>query len=133
MIEDLRAHDADRPFFLYYAPGAPHAPHHTKRKDREKYLGKYARGWDHIREQRLGNQIRMGLAPARTRLAAYTPGVVPWEALDDDQKKMYARLQENYAGFVDNLDQNVGRLIAHLQAIGEWENTVFIFLSDNGG
>ena len=133
MIEDLRAHDADRPFFLYYAPGAPHAPHHTKRKDREKYLGKYARGWDRIREQRLGNQIRIGLAPAQTRLAAHTPGVVPWSALDDDQKKMYARLQENYAGFVDNLDQNVGRLIDHLQAIGEWENTVFIFLSDNGG
>ena len=133
MIEDLRAHDADRPFFLYYATGAPHAPHHTKRKDREKYLGKYARGWDLIREQRLGNQIRIGLAPAQTRLTANTPGVVPWSTLDDDQKKMYARLQENYAGFVDNLDQNVGRLIAHLQAIGEWENTVFIFLSDNGG
>jgi len=133
MIEDLRAHDANRPFFLYYAPGAPHAPHHTKRKDREKYLGKYARGWDHIREQRLNNQIRMGLAPAQTRLAAYTPGVVPWATLDDDQKQVYARLQENYAAFVDNLDQNIGQLISHLQTIGEWENTVFIFLSDNGG
>ncbi|MCP4579861.1 MAG: arylsulfatase, partial [Deltaproteobacteria bacterium] len=133
MIRDLRAHDEEMPFFLYYAPGATHAPHHTKAADRAKYKGAYDKGWDLIRRQRLAKQKEMGLAPKSTQLSDYNPGVKPWAELSPDQQRMYARFQENYAAFVDNLDQNVGRLTAHLEEIGELSNTLFIFLSDNGG
>ncbi len=133
MIDDLRSHNAEKPFFLYYATGAPHAPHHTKAVDRHKYLGKYQQGWDKIRQQRLQQQKKMGLVPANTKLSAYTPGIEAWDKLSTDQQKMYARLQENYAAFVDNMDQNIGRLLAHLEKIGEKDNTLIIFLSDNGG
>ncbi|MBW1851668.1 MAG: arylsulfatase [Deltaproteobacteria bacterium] len=132
MIRDLRAHDAEQPFFMYYATGATHAPHHTKAVDREKYKGAYEKGWDKVREQRLAKQKDMGLVPASTRLSGYNPGVKPWVELSPDQQRMYARFQENYAAFVDNLDQNVGRLIDYLDEIDELDNTLFIFMSDNG-
>ncbi|NOQ16397.1 MAG: sulfatase-like hydrolase/transferase, partial [Methyloprofundus sp.] len=73
MIDDLRSHNAEKPFFLYYATGAPHAPHHTKAVDRQKYLGKYQQGWDKIRQQRLQQQKKMGLVPTSTQLSAYAP------------------------------------------------------------
>jgi arylsulfatase len=133
MLRDLRAEHPDRPFFLYFATGAPHAPHHTKPEDRAKYAGRYDVGWDAIREQRLARQIEMGLVPAGTKLAGYSPDVRPWEELSDDQQRMYARFQENYAAFVDNIDQNVAKVLAHLEAIGELDDTLVIFLSDNGG
>ena len=132
MIDDLRSHNAGKPFFLYYATGTPHAPHHTKAADRKKYLGKYQQGWDKIRQQRLQQQKKMGLVPENAVLN-YTPGVESWDKLNADQQKMYARLEENYAAYVDNMDQNIGRLLQHLEDIGEKENTLIIFLSDNGG
>ena len=133
MIDDLRSHNVEKPFFLYYAIGTPHAPHHTKAIDRKKYLGKYQQGWDKIRLQRLQQQKKMGLVPENTVLSEYTPDVEAWDNLNVDQQKMYARLEENYAAFVDNMDQNIGRLLDHLEKIGEKENTLIIFLSDNGG
>jgi arylsulfatase len=132
MLKDLRAVDRGKPFFLYYAPGAVHAPHHTKAVDRERYRGQYAQGWDKVREQRLARQKALGIAPANTELTPHNPQVQPWEALTADQQKMYARFEENYAGFVDNLDQQVGKLIEHLQSTGELDNTIIVFLSDNG-
>ena len=133
MIDDLRSHNAKKPFFLYYATGAPHAPHHTKTEDRKKYLGKYQQGWDKIRQRRLERQKKMGLVLENTVLSGYTPGVEAWDKLSADQQKMYARLEENYAAFVDNMDQNIGRLLEHIENIGEKQNTLIIFLSDNGG
>ncbi|WP_221902149.1 arylsulfatase [Bathymodiolus platifrons methanotrophic gill symbiont] len=133
IINDLRSHNSDKPFFLYYATGTPHAPHHTKAEDRKKYLGKYQQGWDKIRLQRIKQQKNLGLIPENTLLSDYIPGVEAWDNFTTDQQKMYARLEENYAGFVDNMDQNIGRLLAHLEKIGETENTLIIFLSDNGG
>jgi len=132
MIRDLRALDPRKPFFLYYASGAPHAPHHTRASDRAKYLHRYDAGYDAVREQRLAAQKALGIVPANTTLAPRNPGVQAWDALTPDQQRMYARLQENYAAFVDNLDQNVGRLRDYLAATGELDNTIFIFLSDNG-
>ncbi|RLA19565.1 MAG: hypothetical protein DRQ62_11745 [Gammaproteobacteria bacterium] len=133
MIDDLRSHNNEKPFFLYYAMSTPHAPHHSKAADRKKYLGKYQQGWDKIRQQRLDQQKKMGLVPENTLLSDYTPGVIAWDKLSADQQKMYARLEENYAAFVDNMDQNIGRLLDHLESIGEKDNTLVIFLSDNGG
>lgn len=132
MVKDLRAVDRDKPFFLYYAPGAVHAPHHTKPADRKKYEGKYAQGWDKIREERLARQKQLGIVPANTELTAHNPGVESWDSLTADQKKMYARFEENYAGFVDNLDQQVGKLMQYLEDSGQLDNTIVIFLSDNG-
>jgi arylsulfatase len=132
MLRDLRAADQHKPFFLYYTPGAVHAPHQTKAVDRERYRGRYAIGWDKIREQRLARQKQLGIAPANTDLTARNPQVEAWDSLSADQRKMYARFQENYAGFVDNLDQQVGKLLAYLQSSGELDNTIVIFLSDNG-
>jgi arylsulfatase A-like enzyme len=132
MIRDLRALDPQRPFFLYYASGAPHAPHHTRARDRAKYLHRYDAGYDAIRAERLAAQKALGIVPANTTLAPRNPGVQAWDALAPDQQRMYARLQENYAAYVDNLDQNIGRLREYLAATGELDNTIFIFLSDNG-
>src|SRR5690625_3134893 len=132
MIRDLRSLDPDQPFFLYYATGAPHAPHHTRASDRARYQGHYNEGYDVIRERRLARQKQLGLLPEHTRLTERNPGIVPWEELSADQQRMYARLQENYAAFVDNMDQNIGRLRDYLARIGELDNTIFLFLSDNG-
>ncbi len=132
MLQDLRAVDRAKPFFLYYAPGAVHAPHHTKAEDRERYRGQYAQGWDAVREQRLARQKELGIAPAHTDLTPLNPQVQPWASLTGDQQHVYARFEENYAGFVDNLDQQIGRLIAHLERTGELDNTIVVFLSDNG-
>jgi len=132
MLKDLRAVDQHKPFFLYYTPGAVHAPIHTKVEDRKKYEGHYAQGWDAIREQRLAKQKQLGIIPENTVLTEHNPDVVAWDTLSDDQKKMYARHQENYAGFVDNLDQQVGKLLAYLDESGQRDNTIVIFLSDNG-
>lgn len=132
MIRDLRAVNRDKPFFLYYAPGAVHAPHQTRAEDRERYRGQYAQGWDKIREQRLAKQKALGILPANADLTAHNPKVENWDALTPDQQKMYARFEENYAGFVDNLDQQVGKLTAYLKESGQLDNTIIVFLSDNG-
>jgi len=132
MVKDLRAVDQKKPFFLYYATGAVHAPHHTLAADRERYRGKYDQGWDAIRAQRLARQKQLGIVPANTDLTPRNPNVEAWDALSDDQRKMYARFQENYAGFVDNTDQQIGKLLDYLESIGELDNTIVIFLSDNG-
>lgn len=132
MIKDLRAVNREKPFFLYYTPGAVHAPHHTKPEDRERYRGQYAQGWDKIREQRLDKQKQLGIAPPNTVLTQHNPLVNDWNTLSPDQKNMYARFQENYAGFVDNLDQQIGKLRDYLQQTGQLDNTIFIFMSDNG-
>lgn len=132
MLRDLRSVEPDKPFFLYYATGAPHAPHHTKPEDRANYTGKYAQGYDAIREQRLARQKALGIVPHNTQLTERVQGTVPWNELTADQKKMYARFEENYAAFVDNLDQNIGRLRNYLAESGELDNTIMLFLSDNG-
>jgi arylsulfatase len=131
MLRQLRV-ESERPFLLYYATGAPHAPHHTRPQDRAKYRGRYADGWDEIRSRRLARQLERGLVPPGTVLAPYSPEVVAWSSLSGDQRRMYARFQENYAAFVDSFDQNVGRLLAHLEKTGELDNTLVFLLSDNG-
>src|SRR5690606_10202667 len=96
------------------------------------YGGRYDAGWDKIRQERLAKQQAKGLTARGVQLGAYTEGSGPWDKLTPDQKRMYARFQENYAGFVDNIDQNVGRLLAYLASINELDNTIVVFTSDNG-
>lgn len=136
MVREVKTADSDKPFFLYFAHGAVHAPLHAKPDDIAKYRGRYDVGWDRLREERLARQKALGLVPQSTELPPRNsePGedVVAWDSLSERERTMFARYMEVYAAMVDNIDQNVGRLVASLQALRELDNTIFIFTSDNG-
>lgn len=124
---------SEQPFFLYLAYNAPHYPLHAKKPDVEKYLGRYAMGWDELRRQRHARQIELGVLPAGTALSPRPDDVPAWNSLTDAQRREHELTMAAYAGMIDSLDQNLGRIIAHLKSTGQWENTLFMFLSDNGG
>ena len=124
--------DDGRPFFLYLAFGAPHWPHHVPDNYRDKYRGKYDIGWDKIRSLRLDRQKYLGVVPADTRLPPRNKGVKAWDNLDPDRRALFARMQEVYAGFVEHTDAQVGILIDHLNSLGHLDDTIIVFLSDNG-
>ncbi|MFZ9697705.1 MAG: arylsulfatase [Ilumatobacteraceae bacterium] len=136
MMKDVKASNPSKPFFLYFAHGAVHAPLHAKPSDIAKYKGVYDCGWDVLRERRFARQKELGLLPPEAVLPPRNnergESVEAWETLSDDQKSLYARYMEVYAGMVDNIDQSVGRLVKTLEDLGELDNTVFIFTSDNG-
>jgi|688.fasta_scaffold36405_2 arylsulfatase A-like enzyme len=136
MIRGVKAANPAKPFFLYFAHGAVHAPLHAKKSDIEKYRGVYNCGWDVIREQRLSRQKELGIVPSDTQLPPRNsePGheVAAWNDLSPEQQALYARYMEVYAGMVDNIDQSVGRVIDAVRELGELDNTIFIFTSDNG-
>nr|WP_099908564.1 arylsulfatase [Streptomyces sp. TLI_171] len=137
MVKSLRAHDPDKPFFLYLAHNAVHGPLQAKPEDLERHRGRYDGGWDELREQRFARQLAAGHFPPGTELpernaeAGYQVG--PWSELDEVQRKLYARYMEVYAAMVDNVDQNLGRLTDVLAQLGELDNTIVVFTSDNGG
>ncbi|MEQ8840814.1 MAG: arylsulfatase [Acidimicrobiales bacterium] len=136
-LKSLRAHDADRPFFLYMAHGAVHGPLHAKADDMARHRGNYDEGWDAIREQRFGRQIEKGLFPPDTPMSPrnHEAGheVQPWDDHTDEERARFARYMEVYAAMVDNVDQNLGRLLETIEELGDLDNTVVIFTSDNGG
>ncbi len=123
----------DKPFFLYLALNAPHGPLHAKKKDMAKYDGVYEKGWGQIREERYQRQLVLGVIPADTKLPPYNPKVKPWDKLDENNKRLYVEIQKAYAGMIDNVDQNLGRLQETLTKLGITDNTIIIFTSDNGG
>ena len=133
MLKTQHAIAPEKPFFLYYATGAMHAPHQAKPQDIERHEGRYDLGWDEVRAARLTRQKAIGIVPKDTELADYDKEVVPWEELDEAHRAMASRFQEVFAAFLGNLDLNVGRLVDHLGRTGQLENTIFIVLSDNGG
>ncbi len=122
-----------KPFFIYYAPGATHAPHHVPKEWADKYKGKFDAGWDKIREETFARQKKMGIIPQSTMLAPKPADIKDWESLTPDEKKLYARQMEVYAGFAEHTDHEIGRLIATLEEMGVMENTMIIFIvGDNG-
>ncbi|KDN81071.1 arylsulfatase [Kitasatospora cheerisanensis] len=137
MVKSLRAHDADKPFFLYLAHNAVHGPLQAKPEDLARHRGRYDVGWDVLREQRFARQLAAGHFPPGTELpernAEAGHAVGPWDELDEVQRKLYARYMEVYAAMVDNVDQNLGRLTEVLDQLGELDNTIVVFTSDNGG
>ena len=137
MIDEVRSSHPTKPFFLYYAHGAVHAPLQAKQADMDKYRGAYDAGWDQIREQRFARQKELGVVAPDTVLPPRNTeeqhSVTPWDELSDLQRETFARYMEIFAGMVDSVDQSVGRLREHLQATGEWDNTIIVFTSDNGG
>ncbi|MEM9346204.1 MAG: arylsulfatase [Planctomycetota bacterium] len=123
----------DRPFFLYLAYTAPHYPLHASEDDVAKYRGTYKSiGWDKLREQRFDRQIELGVHTANTALPARDTGIPAWEAVKEADKDWWDLRMATYAAMMTNMDQNIGRVIDQLKAQGEFENTVFFFLSDNG-
>ncbi len=121
-----------KPFFLYLAHIAPHWPLQAKPEDIAKYEGKYEIGWDVIREQRFARQKEMGIVPAYTELSPRDPLANAWDEMPEAAREDLAHRMAVYAGQVDCIDQNVGKLIAKLKELGQFENTLIVFLSDNG-
>jgi len=132
MLRDHRQADADKPFFLYYAPGACHSPHQAPREWIEKYRGHFDQGWDAWREQTLARQKELGMMPDQVEASPMPDQVLPWAELSDDQRRVYARFQEAFAGMLSHTDHEVGRLLAEVAAFGELDNTIVMILSDNG-
>jgi arylsulfatase len=122
-----------KPFFMYFAPGATHAPHHVPKEWIAKYKGKFDQGWDVMREQTLARQIKLGVVPAGTKLAPKPEAIKDWNKLTPDEKKLFARQMEVFAAFGEYADAEVGRLFAALRETGELDNTLVLYiLGDNG-
>jgi arylsulfatase len=150
-IMDAKAVAPDKPFFLYYAPGACHAPHHAPKEWIEKFRGRFDMGYEVIREQTLARQKELGIVPPDTELPPLNPigtprtrtgpdgqpfpeldFTRPWDSLNADEKRLFARMAEVYAGFLGHADHHVGRLLDYLEQTGQRENTIVIVVSDNG-
>jgi arylsulfatase len=123
----------EKPFFIYYAPGATHAPHQVPKEWADKYKGKFDEGWDKMREQTLERQKRLGIVPPETKLAPKPTDIKDWDKLSADEKKLFTRQMEVYAGFAEHTDNQIGRLIEALQDLGKLDNTVFIFIAGDNG
>jgi arylsulfatase len=131
-IREASVNAPDKPFFLYFCPGAGHAPHQVPKEWADKYKGVYDRGWDKLREVVFSNQKKMGIFSQDAELSLHDPDVPEWDSLSDDQKKLYARQMENWAGFMEHTDHQIGRLLDALDAMGKLENTLIMLTSDNG-
>jgi arylsulfatase len=123
----------DKPFFIYFVPGATHAPHHVPKEWIAKYKGRFDQGWDKLREETLARQIKLGVVPAGTKLAPKPEAIKDWAALSADEKTLFARQMEVFAGFGEYADTEIGRLIQAIEATGQLDNTlVFYIVGDNG-
>ena len=123
----------DRPFYIYYAPGATHAPHHVPKEWIAKYKGQFDQGWDKVREETLARQITLGVVPAETKLAPKPSAIKDWEKLTPDEQKLFARQMEVFAGFGEYADTEIGRLVQAIEATGQLDNTlIFYIVGDNG-
>ncbi|TAJ45468.1 arylsulfatase [Methanofollis fontis] len=122
----------DRPFFLYYCTGAMHAPHHVPEEWSDRYRGAFDDGWEAYREQVFRRQVDLGIVPEGTEMAAHDPDVPRWEDLPAEERRLYARMMEVFAGFLEQTDHHIGRIIDYLETIGRLENAIIMVISDNG-
>ncbi|MFT5474470.1 MAG: arylsulfatase A-like enzyme, partial [Kiritimatiellia bacterium] len=133
-VRQIKGHaycNEDVPFFQYVAYTAPHWPLHAHEEDIAKYKGRFDAGWDKLREERLERMIEMGIIDEKWKLSGRDPDVGPWD--EQDHKAWEARRMEVYAAQIDRMDQGIGRIVAALKESGQFENTVIVFLADNGG
>jgi arylsulfatase len=117
---------------MYYCTGAQHAPHHVPKEWSDRYKGKFDDGWEAYREKTFARQKELGIVPADAELSRHDPDVQEWDSLSDDEKRLYARMMEVYAGFLTHTDHHIGRLLDFLKEIGEFDNTLVMVISDNG-
>jgi arylsulfatase A-like enzyme len=123
----------NKPFFLYFSPGATHAPHHVWPEWIAKFRGQFDQGWDHLREETHARQLAMGVIPPGTTLTPRPEQLPAWQDYDDRYKPVASRLMEVYAGFLAHTDAQVGRLVEAIEDLGEWDNTLFIYLTGDNG
>ena len=131
-VLDAHVNAPEKPFFMYYAPGAAHAPHHVPKEWADRYRGKFDAGWDAYRDTVFARQQELGLLPADAVLSPRDPDVPGWGSVSDDERRLYARMMEVYAGFVSHADHHFGRILDTLEQIGELDNTLIMVISDNG-
>lgn len=131
-IADLKAIDDEKPFFLYFCTGACHAPHQAPREWIDRYRGHFDGGWDDWRNRIFARQLREGIFPEGTEMSPLPEWVPPWPTLTADERRLYARYMEAFAGFLSHTDHEVGRLVEFLESTGELDNTILMVLSDNG-
>jgi arylsulfatase len=132
-LHAVRAHDAHKPWFVYYSTGATHAPHHVARDWADRYKGQFDDGWDAYRERTLERQKKLGIVPPDTDLAPRPDPYPAWDTLSAAEKKLYARQMEVFAGFSENTDWNIGRLLDAVEEMGELDNTLVLYIwGDNG-
>jgi len=149
-IKDSKVLAPDKPFFLYYAPGACHAPHQAPKEWIDKFRGRFDMGYEAIREQTLARQKEMGIVPQNTELPPINPmgtpqshtdpakpfpeldTTRPWDSLSEDEKRLFRRMAEVYAGFLAHVDHHIGRILDYLEETGQRDNTIVILVSDNG-
>ena len=122
----------DKPFFMNLAFGAAHAPLHAPKKYIEMYHGKFDKGWDKTREETLARQKQMGIVPQSTSLPPRNEGIKAWDSLSNDERRLFARLEEVFAGFLTHCDEHIGRLIGFLENNNQLDNTILVVVSDNG-
>jgi arylsulfatase A-like enzyme len=123
----------DKPFYMYFAPGATHAPHHAPKEFIEKYKGKFDQGWDKLREETFERQKALGVIPKNAKLTERPKEIPSWESQSPAQKKLFARQMEVFAGFAEHTDNEVGRLVTALEEMNELDNTLFLYVvGDNG-
>ncbi len=131
-IADLKQVAPDKPFFLYFATGANHAPHQVPKEWADKYEGVFDDGWDAYRERVFARQKELGIVAQDAVLSRHDPDVAQWDALSADERKLYARMMEVFAGFFEHTDHQIGRLLDYLEKIGQLDNTLIMVISDNG-
>ncbi len=142
MIRDLKAGSPSRPWFMWFCPGANHAPHHAPTEWADKYKGKFDDGYEAYREWVLPRMIEKGILPEGTDLSEMNPmpdgtyskldDVRPWDSLSDDEKRLFSRMAEVYAGFSEYTDHQVGRIVDYLEQSGQLDNTLILYCADNG-
>jgi arylsulfatase len=132
-IKYQKAMTPEKPFFVYFAPGATHAPHHVPQEWIAKWKGKFDQGWDKMREETFARQLKSGIIPTDTKLAPKPAAIRDWDKLTADEKRLYARQMEVFAAYLDYTDSEIGRMLEAVEATGQADNTlVFYIAGDNG-
>jgi len=123
----------DKPFFVYFATGATHAPHHAPKEWIARFKGRFDGGWDRLREQTLARQIKLGVVPRGTRLTPRPPEIPAWDSLSPEEKRLFARQMETFAGFAAHTDHEIGRLVEAVRELGEIDNTLIVYIAGDNG
>ena len=132
-MKQLNAAAPDQPFFLYYVPGGCHSPHQPKKEWVEKFKGKFDMGWNELRNQIFANQKRLGVIPASAQLTPWPDSLAQWDTLSADEKKLFARQAEVFAGYAAYTDHEIGRVIQQVEDMGKLDNTLVIYIQGDNG
>jgi arylsulfatase A-like enzyme len=124
-LNRVKATNPHKPWFMYFSTGAIHGPHHTPKAYREKYQGRFDAGWDTYREETFARQKQLGVVPQNTTLMPRPAEIPAWDAQPEDAKRVYRRLMENYSGFLDHTDEQVGRLVSAIEKSGQLNRTFY--------